>query len=261
MNFAADENLIRQYLQDDDIARDFAAYYQLYAKYRQDYHITELLSGSLEENTVSELCQLASHAPSDERLTVAGLLLDGWNTYFLNFHEEDLFAVALQDTLKQARLSLLQGNTLADFAEQYRASAKIKQANHLLSDAETDRTERIAKVLEEALVNIRQNRISDSDGTLEVLRQTLARAVQCRQNLASQASLALKKGFSFAEKAFRNGPEILFLISDLSHNPNAISFIRIFGCEEYFQFNDHLKFQEKRENLLQEIDSVLGNPL
>ena len=261
MNFAADENLIRQYLQDDDIARDFAAYYQLYAKYRQDYHITELLSGSLEENTVSELCHLASHAPSDERLTVAGLLLDGWNAYFLNFHEEDLFAVALQDTLKQARLSLLQGNTLADFAEQYRASAKIKQANHLLSDAETDRTERIAKVLEEALVNIRQNRISDSDGTLEVLRQTLARAVQCRQNLASQTSLALKKGFSFAEKAFGNGPEILFLISDLSHNPNAMSFIRIFGCEEYFQFNDHLKFQEKRENLLQEIDSVLGNPL
>ena len=44
-----DEKLIRQYIQDDDIARDFAAYYQLYAKYRKDYPITELLAGNLSE--------------------------------------------------------------------------------------------------------------------------------------------------------------------------------------------------------------------
>ena len=261
MHFTADENLIRQYLQDDDIARDFAAYYQLYAKYRQDYRIPELLSGSVEESAVSELCHMASHAPSDERLTVAGLILDGWNTCFLGFREEDLFTIALQDALRQAKLFLLQGNALADFAEQYRTSAKIKQENHLLANSEADRTERIAKVLEQALFDIRQNRISDSEGKLEILRKALAQAVQKRQDLAVQTSLALKKGFSFAEKAFGNGPEILFLVSDLSHNPNAMSFIRTFGCEEYFQFNDNLKFQEKRENLLQEIDSVLNTSL
>ena len=31
MHFAPNENLIRQYLQDEEIARDFGAYYQLYA--------------------------------------------------------------------------------------------------------------------------------------------------------------------------------------------------------------------------------------
>ena len=50
MHFAPDENLIRQYLQDEEIARDFGAYYQLYAKYRQDYRIPEILSGSLDES-------------------------------------------------------------------------------------------------------------------------------------------------------------------------------------------------------------------
>jgi len=49
----------------------------------------------------------------------------------------------------------------------------------------------------------------------------------------------------------------LFLISDLSHNANAVSFISHFGCEEYFRFNKKLKFQEERQNLLQEIDSVI----
>lgn len=75
MHFAPDENLIRQYLQDEEIARDFGAYYQLYAKYRQDYRIPEILSGSLDESVVESLCTLAAHAPTDERLTVAGLLL------------------------------------------------------------------------------------------------------------------------------------------------------------------------------------------
>ena len=261
MKFHPDENLVRQYLQDEDIARDFAAYYQLYAKYRQDYRIAELLSDSLEESVEQELCKLASDAPSDERLTVAGLILDGWNTYFLKFHEEDRFAVALQDALKQAKLSLLQGNSLADFTEQYRNAIKIRQENHLLSDAESDRNERIARVLEQSLSEVQKNRISDAENVIEVLRQALSQAARKRQEIAADTSSALKKGFSFAEKAFGEGPEILFLVSDLSHNSNAVSFIRSFGCEEYFHFNKKLKFQEERENLLQEIDAVINPSL
>lgn len=257
MAFTPDENLIRQYLQDEDIARNFAAYYQLYAKYRQDYHITELLSDSLEKSAISKLCDMASKAPSDERLTVAGLLLDGWNTYFLKFHEEDLFATSLQNTLSLAKTSLLSGNLLADFAEQYRNSVKIRQENHLLNDTEADRNEHIAKVLEHCLSEVQKKHLSDPQDVIGVLTQAMNEAAQRRRQTAADTSLALKKGFSFAEKAFGEGPEILFLVSDLSHNSNAVSFIRTFGCEEYFRFNHKLKFQEERESLLQEIDSVM----
>lgn len=258
MDFRPDENLIRQYLQDEEIARDFATYYQLYAKYRQDYRIAELLSDSLEESVEQKLCTLAANAPSDERLTVAGLILDGWNTYFLSFQEADLFAVSLQDTLRQAKRSLLQGNSLAAFTEQYRASVKIRQENHLLSDVEADRSDQIARVLEQSLSEVQKNRISDTENVIEVLRHALSQAAKTRQEIAADTSTALKKGFLFAEKAFGEGPEILFLVSDLSHNQNAVSFIRNFGCEEYFRFNKKLKFQEERENLLQEIDSVMS---
>lgn len=259
MNFSPDENLIRQYLQDEEIARDFSSYYQLYAKYRQDYQISELLAGSLETSTTDRLCKMASAAPSDERLTVAGLLLDGWNTCFLDFQEKDLFTVALQDTLTQAKNALLHGSTLTDFAEQYRTSLKIRQKNHLLDNAEADRTDDIARILEHCLSDVRKNHISVPSDVIEVLRQALSQTAQERQNAAQQTSLALKNGFSFAENAFgNNSPEILFLISDLSHNPNAMAFIRNFGCEEYFRFNEKLKFQEERQNLLKEIDSVIN---
>lgn len=257
MHFAPDENLIRQYLQDEEIARDFGAYYQLYAKYRQDYRIPEILSGSLDESVVESLCTLAAHAPTDERLTVAGLLLDGWNTLFLKFREEDQFAVALQSVLRQARASLLEGNTLAAFTEQYRTSQKIRLENHLLDRMETDCTERIARILEQSLSHTQQERISAPEEVIAILRHALEENVKIRQDTVNRTSLALHLGFSFAESAFGDGPEILFLISDLSHNANAVSFISHFGCEEYFRFNKKLKFQEERQNLLQEIDSVI----
>ena len=257
MHFAPDKNLIRQYLQDEEIARDFGAYYQLYAKYRQDYRIPEILSGSLDESVVESLCTLAAHAPTDERLTVAGLLLDGWNTLFLKFREEDQFAVALQSVLRQARASLLEGNTLAAFTEQYRTSQKIRLENHLLDRMETDCTERIARILEQSLSRTQQERISAPEEVIAILRHALEENVKIRQDTVNRTSLALHLGFSFAESAFGDGPEILFLISDLSHNANAVSFISHFGCEEYFRFNKKLKFQEERQNLLQEIDSVI----
>ena len=246
-----------QITEDEEIARDFGAYYQLYAKYRQDYRIPEILSGSLDESVVESLCTLAAHAPTDERLTVAGLLLDGWNTLFLKFREEDQFAVALQSVLRQARASLLEGNTLAAFTEQYRTSQKIRLENHLLDRMETDCTERIARILEQSLSRTQQERISAPEEVIAILRHALEENVKIRQDTVNRTSLALHLGFSFAESAFGDGPEILFLISDLSHNANAVSFISHFGCEEYFRFNKKLKFQEERQNLLQEIDSVI----
>ena len=191
MHFAPNENLIRQYLQDEEIARDFGAYYQLYAKYRQDYRIPEILSGSLDESVVESLCTLAAHAPTDERLTVAGLLLDGWNTLFLKFREEDQFAVALQSVLRQARASLLEGNTLAAFTEQYRTSQKIRLENHLLDRMETDCTERIARILEQSLSLTQQERISAPEEVIAILRHALEENVKIRQDTVNRTSLAL----------------------------------------------------------------------
>ena len=124
LGLTPDEKLIRQYIQDDDIARDFAAYYQLYAKYRKDYPITELLAGNLSEKEFQSVCGMASSAPSDEQLSVCSLLLDGWNRYFLLFEKEDHFVIRLQETLSQAKAALLADSSLTDFAEQYRKALK-----------------------------------------------------------------------------------------------------------------------------------------
>lgn len=259
LGLTPNEKLIRQYIQDDDIARDFAAYYQLYAKYRKDYPITELLAGNLSEKEFQSVCGMASSAPSDEQLSVSGLLLDGWNRYFLQFAEEDHFVIHLQETLSQAKTALLAGSSLADFAEQYRNALKIRQQNQLLDSRETDESEKTARILEECLTEARKKRLNAPEEIIDVLREALSRSATIRKDLAQKTSHALEQGFAFAKAAFHDGPELLFLISDLSHNICAMSFIRTFGCEEYFIFSEKLQFQRERAELLQQIDSAVFN--
>ena len=259
LGLTPDEKLIRQYIQDDDIARDFAAYYQLYAKYRKDYPITELLAGNLSEKEFQSVCGMASSAPSDEQLSVCSLLLDGWNRYFLLFEKEDHFVIRLQETLSQAKAALLADSSLTDFAEQYRKALKIRRQNQLLDGRETDESEKTARILENCLIETRKKRLNTPEEIIDVLRTALSRSATTRKDLAQKTQLALKQGFAFAKTAFHDGPELLFLISDLSHNSQAKSFIRTFVCEEYIVFSKKLEFQKERAQLLQEIDAATFN--
>lgn len=70
--FKITERLVRQYLQNDRIARDFAVYYDLFNKYRSDYQVDNILSGALDVDTKTR----AKQADPDERLSLLGLILD-----------------------------------------------------------------------------------------------------------------------------------------------------------------------------------------
>ena len=62
---AVDETLISQYLRSERVAKDFAAYYDLYIKYKTDYHIAEILEGKAPESTYEKM----KNAGFDERLS------------------------------------------------------------------------------------------------------------------------------------------------------------------------------------------------
>lgn len=71
-NIKVDIKLIRQDIQHDVTARSFAAYYDLFNKYRSDYQIDEILSG----NASDSIKDRAENAKFDERLSLLGLILD-----------------------------------------------------------------------------------------------------------------------------------------------------------------------------------------
>ncbi|MBQ8970169.1 MAG: AAA family ATPase, partial [Lachnospiraceae bacterium] len=68
----ADETLIGQYLTNETVVSEFGAYYELYNKYKRDYHVNEILGGMINET----ICKKAGEASFDERLSLLSMLLD-----------------------------------------------------------------------------------------------------------------------------------------------------------------------------------------
>lgn len=67
-----DQKLVEQYIQNPEIAQDFAIYYDLYNKYKSDYQIKDILAGTAS----TDIQERAKRAKFDERFSLVGLLLD-----------------------------------------------------------------------------------------------------------------------------------------------------------------------------------------
>lgn len=70
--FPVDESLISQYIHNRQILNEFAVYYSLFKKYREDYKVQEILAGMEPEN----IRERAKKASFDERITLLGLITE-----------------------------------------------------------------------------------------------------------------------------------------------------------------------------------------
>ena len=66
LHYPLEEKLMAEYLADEEVAKDFALYYDLYCKYREIYHVPDILAGK-EIKDVSLFVQ----APFDEKIRLA----------------------------------------------------------------------------------------------------------------------------------------------------------------------------------------------
>ena len=77
--------VVGQYIQMPRIAKDFANYLELYYKYQRTYHVEDILKGTWQPITVSEL----RSAPFDEKLSVMGLVLSRLSEEARNTRRQD----------------------------------------------------------------------------------------------------------------------------------------------------------------------------
>ena len=76
------EESIREYLAHDDVAKDVAAYIDLYKKYEDHYGIPEILEGKVTTSIYERLFR----AYFDEKISVVHLVLSGLHTSFEAVH-------------------------------------------------------------------------------------------------------------------------------------------------------------------------------
>ena len=150
-----DDTLIGQYLRNERIVKEFAAYYDLYQKYKRDYRVEEILNGQIGEDVINK----ASQAAFDERLSLLGMLMDKVQGEIRDTMETAGMLSDLVPALKAVRAAL-EKNPAADVSDVENMIEKQIQGRQKLMDslkkanALSDRDKRkhlaILRFLEEA---------------------------------------------------------------------------------------------------------------
>ncbi len=251
LSITPDAELAVQYLQMPSVARDFANYYSLYNKYRQVYHIDDLLHGRRPRVTLSEFAA----APFDEKIAVMGLLLSRLSDAARETRRQDALCAALYDTLSAVKQRLPESpeksldDILAARRGAMRRAADAGQDDRELRNlrqAEINRIEDYRKALNEAPGR-------SPEDAMDALRALFSAETQRRRELTDACSEQLDNAFLFLEAAVGDSQELVLFVTELTAGYETSWFIGEFGCDAYFRHNKELLFDETRRRILDKL--------
>ncbi len=252
-----DEKLVRQYLQNPKIAKDFAIYYDLFNKYRADYQVDRILDGKAE----AAITDRAKAAKFDERLSLLGLLLDAIGEKLRGVIREESALGELMAALKAVRLELARPNADADAALQKQIDQRRRELDTgkragTLSEDHAFALNRTIVLLDAQRAMLQMEQPSGGMEAFKLLKADFDKQTKALKTAADKAGKQLSNVFRFCEDAFDEGQEMLILVTELTISRYAARFISRYGCPEYFAHNKELLFYERQMELIAELDNL-----
>ena len=246
----ADDTLIDQYLRNEAVVKEFAAYYELYNKYKRDYHIEDILKGEVRDEVVKR----ASSAGFDERLSLLSMLMDRVIADVRTALNDADYLVALNPVLKQ-----LNGNADIDplkevlnFIEKLRNDLKaLKRASALSKEDERIKRSSI-RFLERSYKEALK-----SDTPFETIKSGYNSEIAAVKKRSEEIRGEMENLFDFAARAYKDGNEMLILTTEMTVNSYTSRFISRYGCDAYFKYKDEMMLEARNESLKDEIAGLL----
>lgn len=251
------EGLIAQYVQNKRIAKSFAAYYDLFRKYRSDYQVDKILAGKAD----AEIVERAKSAKFDERLSLLGLIVDG---LIGEIREAELTENALTELMKALKTIKFDLTVDADYtvSVERQITEKRKQislgkcAGNLSRDEEYVFNAVIAALRDEQALLIEKTP-DDPAAAFKLLKADFDKRKKDLTKIVTSASGSLSNAFKFCEEAFEKGSqELLILVTELTVSAYAARFIGRYGCKEYFDNNKDMMFFERQKEIRSEIEQL-----
>lgn len=242
-----DREVVHQYLQHWKTAKDFANYLELYRKYQKEYGLERILAGYYEKDTLERL----KFASFDERLSVVNLLVGKMAELFKEEYEmekfvEGLFAQLCAYKEELQKEGAVPGEVLAAKIQSLRQEVEQKKVAGQLTKAEMHRMERILCKLEEY----------QKAPEFESVKATFDSEEEQREQMADKTLETLNHCFEFLESAFGESQEMAVFVTELNSNVYSIAFLRENDCAMYYKYNKGLLLDERREEILEQMDAV-----
>jgi len=264
-------DFIREYLQHTETALDFKNYYELYQKYRDDYHIEKILAGHYEEEQVKRL----KHAPFDEAVSVIFLMLSRLQEGFAYVAFEDAVTRELHKMLKfwKGKLAGMHTaeqavNCYHELLEELRMRISETVSENPSGNTEKECLGRALLLAEEyekrmqrtlhntTLYHTESSCATAPEEVFQITQKAFSKQVEKRAALVDQTAAELNYAFDFLEKAFHRSQEMVIFVTELSSRSEAAAFIMEHGCEKFYQYNEDLLFYKKQKAFQQEISEL-----
>ncbi len=267
------EALMSQYLQDPEIAADFAVYYELYRKYESFYQIPKILGGEAWIN--DEL----RHAPFDEKLSLIGLLTDALNAEFREYRDAQAEAESILDFLKaySAERKASEGaasdpvGTLDRMIQELSEHRQLRKKAAMLSREEESDSLRMEKTLRSLWTELRSGAAGEADAASREQNAGVPAAAQDpkqifayitawfaaredrRQQQITETGEHLTNVFRALNQTFPQGQEMVIFLSELNAGYYSLKFVNECGNESYYHYNKLLLLKDRSDSLRQEI--------
>lgn len=254
---SVDEKMISQYLQDKTVSRSFANYYDLFNKYRSDYQIDDILAGSASE----EIIRRAGEAKYDERLSLLGLILDRVVKDLKKaYYGEQILTEELGE-FKRIKAGLADPSVSALQLLDTAASAKRKEleTGRKTNSLSEDRRKILHGIIRDLEFLMKELALAEDprgDKAFEMIRSDFNSRRAAYSKRVEEISTELDNMFTFAEKAFSDGQEMLIIVTEMTKGFYSAHFISRHGCSKYFKHNKELLFYERQNEILAAIDSL-----
>lgn len=256
------EEVICQYVAHKEIAKDVAAYVDLYRKYEDHYDIPEILKGRVK----AEVYQRLLHASFDEKLSLVNLLLSGLNRYFHEISDIRAVTDGWFGFLKRYRQELLEaysqkkGDALSIYetmaSEFEEAFAGEKASGFLTREDERIRNDQIKCI---RLGKPEQAEVLKADGDsckiFDLARKDFAKKTEELEQAETKAGDALERAFDFIENAFAGGQELVVFVTELTMGKESSAYLSEHECTRYMKYNKELLLGTKRAELMAEIET------
>ena len=263
LGFEIRNEIIGEFLQKEEIARDFSAYYGLYRKYGQDYDFSGILNGTCTEEEQRKKEMAVSQGSFEEKFAVVNLLNGALDSAAAEYEKLEQFTETLYSQLLYLKSYLKKEseqdfrNRLDDFIQKQRQSLMVKVDMELISVGEHQLQEKTLKTLETYVNRVKGEHIRESQDGFDKIREYFREEVEIRDKETKKMETKLQRAFAFIKNSFGDGQELLLFITEITGSPVLVDFIAQNGCPAYFKYSRTLLGKNREKELQKMCREVL----
>lgn len=251
----ADREVVHQYLQNWEVAKEFANYMELYEKYKKDYGLEKIVQGIYGEDVIEKL----KYASFDERFSIVGMLNGKLSEFFRAYKETDARTEDIFQALKVYKETKNMETVIKNLQEDYERQKKAE----LLTDSQEKRRKDVIAELEYYEQQWKMEKESFVDNGWEkefaFVKNAFQSQVMKREEITEKTMDSLENTFRFLEKAFGESQEMAAFLAELNTNGDSIRFLRENDCPYYYRYNKGLLFKERQKEIMTEMENIEKN--